>query len=158
MIKHLLYAKLCFQRAQSHYGFLLSAFNIFISCTTALKVYGHSPLMVMSILFATFVFANFFFGHLDIKHGIAKKEQTIINTQMNPEIMEVVSFVREFDERMSAWILRLSPVQRRILNETVFRLKPLTIPSSLGRLKGRSSREGRDESQQRGSGVLVRRR
>ncbi len=95
IIRRFFYVKLCIQRVQSHYAFILAPANHLAILLILLKSFGIHPSVWWGVFcYLTLVTAMWIVGHLDIKYGFAKIEQAVANEQ-NPHLMELIRRSRE---------------------------------------------------------------
>lgn len=94
MIDRLLYLKLCFNRAASHIGVLLSIIEKVILLGIWIAVldlpFGWLPYAFGAVL----VIAMLWAGHLDLKHRIMDREVSLAN-RYNPEIQTLIRKYRK---------------------------------------------------------------
>ncbi len=100
-VKWFLYAKLCCQRTQTHYGFLLSLANQMLILLLVFKAYGKPNEVALAGLFVVILVSSFILGHLDIKRGLFREEQRLTNSQ-NSEFQEMMDILREIKKKGGA--------------------------------------------------------
>lgn len=84
-----LYVKLCWNRSMSHINIPLSVFEKVMLVLIYLKLSNIGNLLITGIIISVLVLTIFVVGHLDIRHGLAEKEQSLSN-KYNPELQELL--------------------------------------------------------------------